>query len=132
MVVPGVIVISTLKVIVVDGCLVGVAVGVAFGVWLTTTTTTSVVGTVVGTAVVTMVVGTGVATVVVVTGVAGCDVHPASRIPINRIARTTKSFFMHLFLLFRYISIFNYFMNGEPEKRYGARCFRVGPHGKKA
>jgi hypothetical protein len=58
-----------------------------------------------------MVVGTGVG-VGVATGVAGWDVHPASRIPINRIARTTKNFFMHLFLLFRYIRIFNYFVPG--------------------
>jgi hypothetical protein len=93
-----------------DGWGVGVGVGVAFGVVFTTTTTTSVVGIGVGTGVA-MVVGTGVG-VGVATGVAGWDVHPASRIPINRIARTTKNFFMHLFLLFRYIRIFNYFVPG--------------------
>jgi hypothetical protein len=86
------------------------------GVWFTTTTTTSVVGIVVGT-VVSMVVGTGVG-VGVATGTAGWDVHPASRIPINRIARTTKNFFMHLFLLFRYISIFNYLVPGSLDKRF--------------
>ncbi len=56
------------------------------------------------------VVGTGVGTGVgvgVTTGAGGWDVQPAIRIPINRIARTTNNFFMHLFLLFRYISIFN-------------------------
>jgi hypothetical protein len=53
-------------------------------------------------------VGTGVGAGVA-TGAAGWDVHPASRIPMNRIARTTRSFFMHLFLLFRYISIFNFY-----------------------
>jgi hypothetical protein len=69
-------------------------------------------------------VGTSVATVVgisvgvgVATGAAGWDVHPASRIPTNRIARTTKNFFMHLFLLFRYISIFNFYVPGSLENR---------------
>jgi hypothetical protein len=115
---PGVIVRSEVKVMVFEGWGVGVGVGVAFGVLLTTTTTTSVVGTGVGTAV-SMVVGTGVgAGVAVVTGAAGWDVHPASRIPINRIARTTKNFFMHLFLLFRYISIFNYCVPGSLDKRF--------------
>jgi hypothetical protein len=76
-----------------------------------------VVGTGVGTAVGATVVGTGVG-VGVATGVAGWDVHPASRIPINRIARTTKNFFMHLFLLFRYISIFNYFVSELMYKRF--------------
>jgi hypothetical protein len=44
-----------------------------------------VVGIGVGVSVGAMVVGTGVG-VGVATGVAGWDVHPASRIPINRIA----------------------------------------------
>jgi hypothetical protein len=86
-----------------------VILAVALAVILTVILTTgAAVGTGVGGTVVgTTVVGTGVA-VGVATGVAGCEVHPASRIPMNRIARTTRNFFMHLFLLFRYISIFNY------------------------
>jgi hypothetical protein len=90
------------KVIVTEGWGVGVGVGVAAAV--VTTTTTSLVGSGVGGAVVATGVGAGVAT-----GFAGW-VHPASRIPMNRIARTTRSFFMHVFLLFLYISIFNYFV----------------------
>jgi hypothetical protein len=96
-----------LKVIVTDGWGVGVGVGVEFGVAVVFTTTI-VVGTSVGT-VVTTVVGTGVGAGVgvgVTTG-AGWDVQPARRIPINRIERTTSNFFMHLFLLFLYIRIFN-------------------------
>jgi hypothetical protein len=89
------------------GAGVAVAVGVALTVLLTTTTTTSFVGSAVGTAVETT-VGISVA-VGVATGAAGWDVHPASRIPINRIARTTNNFFMHVFWLFRYLRIFNYF-----------------------
>jgi hypothetical protein len=88
-----------------EGWGVGVGVGVEFGVAVVFTTTI-VVGTEVGT-VVTTVVGTGVGVGVGVTTGAGSDVQPARRIPINRIARTTSNFFMHLFLLFRYISIFN-------------------------
>jgi hypothetical protein len=91
------------KVIVNDGC--GVGVGVGVGVAVVFTTTTAVVGTGVGGTVVTTVVGTGVG-MGVTTG-AGWDVQPARRIPMNRIARTTKIFFMHHFLLFRYIRIFN-------------------------
>jgi hypothetical protein len=60
-----------------------------------------------------MAVGTGVATVVgtavdvgVAADVDGWDVHPANRIPINRTTRTTINFFMHVFLLSRYIRIF--------------------------
>jgi hypothetical protein len=53
-------------------------------------------------------VGTAVG-VAVAAGAAGWEVHPASRIPTNRIARTTDNFFMHLFLLFRYIRIFNFY-----------------------
>jgi hypothetical protein len=87
---------------------VAVGVGVGVAVVFTTTTTTSLVGSAVGTGVA-MVVGTSVGTGVA-TGAAGWDVHPASRIPTNRIARTTNNFFMHLFLLFRYISIFNFFV----------------------
>jgi hypothetical protein len=83
-----------------------VGVGVATVV-LTTTTGAAVVGTMVGAAVVTTAVGTAVGTGVA-TG-ACWDVHPASRIPVNRIARTTSNFFMHVFWLFRYISIFNFF-----------------------
>jgi hypothetical protein len=89
---------------------VGTGVGVGVGVAVT-----SGVAAVVGTAVVTSMVGTAVGTAVktsvgvgVATGVAGWDVHPANRIPINRTARTTKIFFMHVFLLSRYISIFYY------------------------
>jgi hypothetical protein len=94
------------KVIVTEGWGVGVGVGVAAAV--VTTTTTSLVGSGVGGAVVATGVGTGVGAGVA-TGFAGW-VHPASRIPMNRIARTTRSFFMHVFLLFLYISIFNYFV----------------------
>ena len=84
---------------------VGVGVAVTFTIVVTTgvgATVTTVVGTTVGAT-----VGTGVG-VGVATGAAFWDVHPASRIPTNRIASTTRSFFMHVFLLSRYISIFNY------------------------
>ena len=71
-----------------------------------------------------MAVGTGVATVVgtgvgvgVATGVDGWEVHPANRIPMNRTTRTTITFFMHVFLLSRYIRIFYYPAN--------LSCFRV-------
>jgi hypothetical protein len=114
----GVIVKSRVKVMVYVGTGVGVGVGVAvtFAVF-TTTTTASFVGTGVGGTVVTTVVGTGVGTGVA-TGAAGWDVHPASRIPMNRIARTTKIFFMHHFLLFRYLMIFNYFVGGIAHVNY--------------
>jgi len=121
---------SELKVIVTNGWGVGVGVGVAFGVWLTTTTTTSVVGIGVGVSVGAMVVGTGVG-VGVATGVAGWDVHPASRIPINRIARTTKNFFMHVFWLFRYLRIFNYIVPGSQDKRFFIRMYLPVPAKKK-
>ena len=91
-----------------------VVAGVAFTVGTMVTLTVGI--TVVGTAVTTIVVGTTVGTVVA-TGVAGWDVHPASKIPVNRIARTTRSFFMHLFLLFRYIRIFYYCVQS-----IGIRC----------
>jgi hypothetical protein len=107
----GITVKSWVNVILYVGTGVGVGVGVAvtFAVLFTTTTIISLVGTGVGGTVVTTAVGTAVGTGVA-TGAAGWDVHPASRIPMNRIARTTKIFFMHHFLLFRYISIFNYFV----------------------
>ena len=102
-VVPGIIVMEEVNVIMTDGCGVGVGVGIA----VVFTTTTAVVGTGVGgTVVTTTVVGTGVGTGVA-TGAGGWDVQPARRIPMNRIARTTNNFFMHHFLLFRYIRIFN-------------------------
>jgi hypothetical protein len=53
-------------------------------------------------------VGTGVGVGVGVgVGAGGWVVQPARRIPINRIARTTSNFFMHVFLLFLYIRVFN-------------------------
>jgi hypothetical protein len=67
-----------------------------------------------------MAVGTGVATTVgtaVGVGVAAgaCwEVHPANRIPINRTTRTTITFFMHVFLLSRYIRIFYYYTGFSP------------------
>jgi phosphotransferase system glucose/maltose/N-acetylglucosamine-specific IIC component len=67
----------------------------------------TVVGTGVGGAVATW-VGAMVGAVVA-TGVAGWDVHPASKIPINRIARRTRIFFMHPRLLLRYIIVFYYY-----------------------
>jgi hypothetical protein len=95
---------AEVNVIVTDGW--GVGVGVGVGIAVVFTTTTAVVGTGVGGTVVTTVVGTGVG-VGVATGAGGWDVQPARRIPMNRIARTTKIFFMHHFLLFRYIRVFN-------------------------
>jgi hypothetical protein len=56
------------------------------------------------------VVGTGVAVGVGVTWAAGCEVHPANRIPINRIARTINSFFMHVFFVisvYKHIQLFS-------------------------
>jgi hypothetical protein len=102
--VPGITVSPGVNVIVTTFCGVGVGVGVAVGVAVTFAVGTGVGGTVVGMGVGT-VVGTGVG-VGVAMGAAGFDAHPASRIPTNRIARTTISFFMHGFLLSRYISIF--------------------------
>jgi hypothetical protein len=95
------------NVIVYTGAGVGVGVGVAVSFSLTTIIISFVGSGVGGT--VTTGVGTGVGAGVA-TGAAGWDVHPASRIPTNRIARTTKIFFMHLFLLFRYIRIFNLYV----------------------
>jgi hypothetical protein len=54
--------------------------------------------TVVGSAVTTG-VGATVGAAVVVGGVAGCVVHPQSRIPTNRIIKTTSNFFMHVFFV---------------------------------
>jgi hypothetical protein len=87
----------------------GIGVAVTFAVtFAVTLAVTFGVATGVGTA-----VGTGVATTVgtsvgvgVAAGAADWDVHPANRIPINRTTRTTINFFMHVFLLSRYIRIF--------------------------
>jgi hypothetical protein len=59
------------------------------------------------------VVGTGVAVGVGVTWAAGWEVHPATRIPINRTARTINSFFMHVFFV---ISVYKHiqFFSGLP------------------
>jgi hypothetical protein len=100
---------------------VGVGVGIAVvgtGVGTGVGVGGRVVGTGVGTA-----VGTG-AGVGVAAGAAGWDVHPASRIPTNRTARTTISFFMHVFLLSRYISIFYSFgyCKGSFTCGTGLRC----------
>jgi hypothetical protein len=82
-----------------EGCSVGTGVGAAvtLAVSFFLITITSFVTT-----------GAGVVTATVVcagvAGAAGFEVHPASAIPMNRIARTTKSFFMHVFFV---ISVFN-------------------------
>ncbi|MGB9247947.1 MAG: hypothetical protein WCB35_09395 [Methanoregula sp.] len=107
------------------GAAVGTAVGtaVAFAVILGVTTGVGIgVGT--GVAVVGTAVGVGVAA-----GVDGWDVHPANRIPMNRTTRTTITFFMHVFLLSRYIRIFYYYTGSA---RYRVTCASSpGPEKKK-
>jgi hypothetical protein len=102
--------------VIITGAGVGTGVGTAvtlavtFAVMLGVTTCVGIaVGTGVGT-----VVGAGVG---VAAGVDGWEVHPANRIPMNRTTRTTITFFMHVFLLSRYIRIFYY--------PAGLSCFRV-------
>jgi hypothetical protein len=48
-------------------------------------------------------------------GVAGCEVHPQSRIPTNRIIRTTSNFFMHLFFV---ISVYKHIQFSPDSQRH--------------
>jgi hypothetical protein len=75
-------------------------VGVAAGFTVVGTAVGAAVGVVPGAAVVGTSAGAAVgAAVGVVPGAAVCDVHPQTRIPTNRIIRTTNNFFMHLFFV---------------------------------